>query len=104
MEDLRCIWESIKAWGPGAFFLLVMLYGAYKLLYKIGMNVGIKIVSALEKPAEALNSQARSMDRLTGSIETFVGRDQSEHREIMILQKVIIEKIENLRRGPDGRE
>jgi hypothetical protein len=103
MDDLRCIWDSIKSWGPGIFIAFVMLYGLYKLLYKIATNVGMKIVGALEKPAEALSSQAQSMDRLTNSIQSYVGRDQSEHREIMILQKVILEKIENLRSDRDGR-
>jgi len=99
-----CFAGWIKDWGPGILIAFVMLYGLYKLLYKIATNIGLKIVGALEKPADALSSQARSMDRLTNSIETFVGRDQSEHREIMILQKVILEKIENLRREADGRD
>lgn len=99
MEDLRCIWDSVKAWGPGILIAFVMLYGLYKLIFKIATNVGMKIVGALEKPADALTSQARSMDRLSSSIENFVGRDQSEHREIIILQKVILEKIEHLRSG-----
>ena len=103
MGDLRLIWESIKSWGPGIFIAFIMLYGLYRLIFKIATNVGLKIVSALEKPAEALSSQARSMDRLTTSIENFVCRDQSEHREIIILQKVILEKIENMRRE-DGRD
>ncbi len=102
MDDLRCIWDSVKNWGPGLILATLMLYGLYKLLYKIATNVGLKIVSALEKPAEALSSQAQSMDRLTGSIQSYVGRDQSDHREIIILQKVILEKIGNLRGDRDG--
>lgn len=82
---------------------LIMLYGLYKGLIRLGEKVGLKILSALEKPAAALNQQAESMDRLTHSIQEYVGRDQSEHREIIILQKVILEEIEKMRRDADDR-
>lgn len=104
MDDLRCTWDLIKAWGPGILIAFVMLYGLYKLLYKIATNVGLKIVGALEKPAEALSSQAQSMDRLTSSIQSYVGRDQSEHREIIILQKVILDEVRIIRGEADGRD
>lgn len=99
MDDLRCIWDSIKQWGPGLFIAFIMLYGLYKLLYKIATSVGIKIVGALEKPAEALSSQARSMDRLSNCIERSVDRDQLEHKEIIILQKVILEEVKKIKEG-----
>jgi hypothetical protein len=102
IEELRRMWEGLKDLGPGLFIAALMLYGLYKLLYKIATNVGLKIVGALEKPSEALSLQAKSMDRLTTSLEQFVGRDQSEHREIIILQKVMLEKIEHLRGDRDG--
>ena len=102
MDDLRWMWESIKAWGPGMFIGLAVLYAGYKLLFNLGKYAIRKIGEALEKPAEALSSQARSMDRLTVSIKDYMGRDQSEHREIIILQKVILEEVRNLRGGKDG--
>jgi hypothetical protein len=86
-------------WGPGLLIAVLMLYGLYKLLLRLGKDVGMKILGALEKPAAALSQQAESMDRLTTSIKEYTGRDQYEHKEIMILQKVILEKIENLRGG-----
>jgi len=91
--------NAIK-WGPGLLIALVMLYGLYRLIH----SIGLKIVGALEKPTAALMMQANSMDKLTGSIQAFVGRDQSEHREIIILQKVILQQIENLRGDRDGRD
>lgn len=83
--------NAIK-WGPGMVISLVMLYGLYRVILKI-----------FDKPTQALMNQAQSMDRLTSSIQDYVKRDQSEHREIIILQKVILNKIENLRgEGKDG--
>jgi hypothetical protein len=90
--------NSLIDWGPGMLIAALMLYGLFRLI----KNIGLKIVGALEKPAEALTQQAKSMDRLTTSLEQFVTRDQIEHREIIILQKVILDRIENLKRGRDG--
>jgi hypothetical protein len=74
----------------------LVLYGLYKLLLRLGKDVGLKIVGALEKPADALNRQAESMDKLTGSIQNFVDRDRSEHREMVVLQKVLVEGMGRL--------
>ena len=81
-------------WGPGMLIGVMILIGLYKIAIKLGRDVGLKIVAALEKPAQALNSQAQSMDRMTGSIQEFVGRDRSEHREIIILLKVVSERVD----------
>jgi hypothetical protein len=99
---LRCLANWITEWGPGILIALIMLYGLYKLVYKIAINVGLKIVAALEKPSEALSLQARSMDRLTESIQQYVSLDQTEHREIIILLKVIADKINRIEEKRDG--
>lgn len=104
MTDFVCVWETVKAWGPGMVIGIAMLYLGYRLLFGLGKYGIKKIGEALEKPAEALNMQAQSMDRLTTSIQSYVVRDQSEHREIIILQKVILEKIGNLGGEKDGRD
>jgi len=88
--------NAIK-WGPGLLIALIMLYGLYKLLFKLGRDVGLKIVGALEKPTDALGQQAASMDRLTLSIKDYVGRDANEHQEIIILQKVIRRELKETR-------
>ena len=102
MEDLRCVWDAVKAWGPGMFIGLAVLYLGYRLLFNLGKYAIRRIGEALEKPAEALSRQAASMDRLMISIESYVGRDQTEHREMMIMLKVISKSVENLREGKDG--
>ncbi len=89
-------------WGPGLLISLIMLYGLYKLLLRLGKEVGVKVVGALEKPAAALNQQAASMDRLTSSIQEYVGRDQTEHKEIILLLKVISNKVNRIEEAKDG--
>ena len=83
---------SILESGPGYILALIMLYG----LYRIIRGVGMKIVGALDKPTAALTTQANSMDRLTGSIQEYVARDRSEHREMIILLKVNAERLNNV--------
>jgi len=94
----------IKDWGPGLLIALVMLYGLYRLLLRIGEKVGIKIIDALEKPAAALDKQALAMDRLTDTFRDYVTCDRAEHREIIILQKIILEKIDRRKGDEDGRD
>jgi hypothetical protein len=79
--------------GPGLLLAVIMLIGLFKLI----KGIGLKIVAALEEPAKALTMQAKSMDRLTSSLEVFVGRDQTEHREIIILLKVIAGRLDHLK-------
>ena len=93
MEPLfQKAFNSLIDWGPGMLIAALMLYGLFRLI----KGIGLRIVEALEKPSGALNQQAMSMDRLTNALHAYVGRDLSEHREIIILQKIIIEKIERL--------
>lgn len=93
---LGCLIGWIRDWGPGLFIALIMLYGLYKLLLKLGKDVGIKIIGALEKPATALHLQAEAMDRLTGSIKDYVTHDRTEHREMIILLKLISDRLNKL--------
>lgn len=91
--------RSLFDWGPGLILAVVMLYGLYKLVHSVGM----KIVAALEKPTAALTTQANSMDRLTGSLQEYVARDRGEHREMIILLKLISSRMNTLEeRKTDG--
>lgn len=92
--------NSFIDWGPGMLIAALVLYGLYRLI----KSIGLKIVMALEKPSDALNRQAESMDKLTGSIQGFVDRDRNEHREIIILQKVLVDRFDHLETRLIGRE
>lgn len=84
--------NSLIDWGPGMLIAALILWGLYRFIKSVGM----RIVEALEKPSGALSQQAQSMDRLTQALHNYIARDLSEHREIIILQKIIIEKIERI--------
>jgi len=102
--------ECAVEWGPGMILALGIVFASYKFVSKVFLNVGMKIVGALEKPAaaltvqaEALTKQSVSMDRLTGALEEYVCRDRSEHREIIILLKVISERLDRMDERFEGK-
>src|SRR4030042_5405142 len=72
--------NSLFNWGPGMLIAALILYG----LFRLANGIGLKIVAALEKPAAALNRQAESMDKRTGSIQNFVDRDCSETPRMVV--------------------
>jgi len=62
------------------------------LIYRLTLSVGSKMVRAFESQAEAITRQAGSMEGLTKSIRDFVGRDSSEHREMLVLLRFIAQE------------
>lgn len=87
--------DSIIDHGPGMVLAIVILFGIYKLFRLLGL----RFVSSMEDQAKALTVQADSMKNLTQSLQQYMGRDQLEHKEIIILQKVILEEIKKVREG-----
>ncbi len=82
--------ESLIQWGPGMVMAALVLYGLFRLVN----TVGIKMVAASEQQAAALSAQAESMQALTKSLQDFVSRDNNEHKEILIMLKLIWQRIE----------
>ena len=81
MED-KLIVAALDA-GVGGMIAAMIIFLAYKLAGKFlgGTN-------------EALTRQAIAMEGLTDSIKEFVSRDNNEHKEILIMLKLIWTKIE----------
>jgi len=86
MEDalVRALVEA----GTGACFALVILVG----LYRLAGRLGTRFIEAQQGQAEALGRQAQSMEALTHSIQGFVTRDDSEHREMLVLLRFIAQR------------
>lgn len=79
-------------WGPGLLIGVLVLWG----LYRLAQGVGMKMVAASEKQAEAMAKQAHSMEGLKDSIHEFVMRDTTEHREMLVLLKFIAQRQQEL--------
>ncbi|GAB4389030.1 MAG: hypothetical protein Kow0025_11890 [Thermodesulfovibrionales bacterium] len=74
--------------GVGAFMAVLILIG----LYRISGRLGSRFIEAQQRQAEALGAQAQSIEGLTGSIRDFVGRDSSEHREMLVLLRFMAQQ------------
>ncbi len=85
--------------GGGLLIALTILLGLYRLADKHGTQ----FIQAQKDQAVAMGKQAESMDEMKTSIKEFIGRDNSEHREILILQKMTVDKLANLEERLNGR-
>jgi hypothetical protein len=79
--------------GGSAAIAIVLLVGIYRLANKFGVNF-----------LEAHEGQTKAINRLTDTLEKFINRDQNEHREMIILLKVLTEKMEGIEDGRKKRE
>jgi len=80
--------------GTGALMALIILVG----LYRMANRLGLEFVKAQKLQAEALARQAQSLEGLRESIQNFFMRDNSEHREMLVLLKYIAQKQEEMER------
>lgn len=80
--------KAVMNAGVGAFLAVLILVG----LYRIGGRLGSRFIEAQQRQAEALGAQAQSIEGLTGSIQDFIGRDSSEHREMLVLLRFIAQQ------------
>ena len=88
--------EAVINAGVGALIAIAIIFLAYKLASALLLKVGAEMVGAFRAQAEAMTRQAVSMEGLTKSLSEYVQRDNSEHREIIILLKVIADRIVHL--------
>ncbi len=94
------VWQALISAGGGLLIALVILLGLYRLADKHGSQ----FIEAQQQQAAALGRQAQSMEDMQTAMKEFIGRDNSEHREILILQKLTIDKLKTLEDSLNGRE
>jgi hypothetical protein len=80
--------KAIVNTGSGAVIALFMLVG----LYKIANRLGTRFIDAQVEQAEALGRQAQSMEGLTQAIQDSIKKDNSEHREMLVLLRFIAQQ------------
>lgn len=74
--------------GVGTLIALFILAG----LYRIAGRLGARFIEAQQSQAEALGAQAQSLEGLTRSVQDFVVKDNSEHREMLVLLRYIAQQ------------
>ena len=82
------IFKSLVFWGPGALIAGVLIYA----VYQFANNIGLKFIEAQRAQADALAAQAQSMEGLKISIQSFLTKDNSEHREMLVLLRFIAQQ------------
>ncbi len=86
--------------GVGAAIAFIVLIG----LYRIANRLGLEFVRAQQAQADALGRQAQSMEMLKDSVRELVTKDNSEHREMLVLLRYIAQdhtELERVRREHD---
>ena len=102
--DWPDIHKSLIWWGPGAVIAGLLILAFYRLADKFidkavtgFMSIGTDFVAAQKEQAVALGKVAQGTEGLRDSINSFVCRDNQEHREIIILLKYTREQVEQTR-------
>jgi hypothetical protein len=67
------------------------------VLYKLSMKFGVAFLATQEKIAEAMAQQAQSLCGVNAAIQTYIQRDNTEHREILLAVQVMGEHLKWLR-------
>ena len=78
--------------GGTAFIAGVIVFSAYKLLTRFG----VPFISSQHEIAKAMGQQAQSMSSMTDSVHDFIGRDHSEHKEILLGLQVVGKELKTL--------
>lgn len=98
--DIGDILKSLVFWGPGAVIAGYIIF----VLYKLANNLGFEFIKATREQTSALARQAQSMEDLGKSVREFVTKDSTEHREMIILLKVVAEEVKQVSEKVDGFE
>lgn len=85
--EVNEIFKALNFWGPGAVICGLMIFALYKLATFTISRFGDKFIASQVALAESAAKQAQSMEGLRDSIQGFVLRDNSEHREMLVLLK-----------------
>ncbi len=97
------ILKNVAYWGPGMIIAALMIYAFYRLADKFIekfvsglMSLGSDFVKAQKEQAVSLAKMAQGTEGLRECINTFVNRDNQEHREMILLQKYIRGEMEQM--------
>jgi hypothetical protein len=80
--------EALINAGVGAFIAVMVLVGIYRLVNRYFRD----FINVQRGQVEAVTRQARSMEALTGAIERSTRRDNSEHREMLVLLRFLAQQ------------
>ena len=80
--------EALLNAGAGSLIALFMMLGVYRIVN----GLGARFIEAEQRQAEALGAQAQAMAGLSSSVSEFMSKDNSEHREMLVLLRFIAQQ------------
>jgi len=98
--NINQLWVALINAGVGAFIAVIILVGIYKLAGRFTEQ----FIEAQNKQAEALGAQAQSMAGLSTAIRETLQRDTAEHREILIMLKVLVGEFKAVKEKLNGSD
>ncbi len=89
--------KAISIWGPGGALAAIIIF----LLYRLADKFIPSFIAAQQAMAAALSKLAEGTQGLKECLADAVKTDNTEHREMIILLKVIKDRLSDDRRGDD---
>lgn len=92
MNDLTIIKSLIDLGCTVVICALIVI-----VLYRLAVKFGAAFIAAQEKIAESMAQQAQSLCGMSTSIQNYIGKDNTEHREILLAMQVVAQELKWLR-------
>jgi hypothetical protein len=93
--------------GVGGFIAVLILVGLYYIVRSLGsrfVDSQARQAEAMGGVAQAMGGVAQGMASLTTSVEVALKRDSTEHREMLILLRILAGDIEKARNRAKGEQ
>lgn len=81
--------KSLSIWGPGGAIAVIVII----MLYRLADKFLPAFIAAQQAQAVSLAKLAEGSEGMKACLEAAVSRDNAEHREMIILLKVIKEEL-----------
>lgn len=88
VEILRILAEL----GSTVFVVVVGMAIAYRL----ALRFGVPFIDSQQKIADAMGRQAECLTNLQSTVHEYIGRDNNDHREILLSTQVVIQEMQTL--------
>lgn len=86
------IFKILAEMGGTVLITVLLIWFAWKVIEKFGTQ----FIQTQQQIAEAMCQQAQCMSDVKDTVTEFVGRDNSEHREILLSMQVVGRELQTL--------
>lgn len=105
--SLNPLYMQAVSSAAGTVIALFILWGIFRIINKFLtkiLELGEKFIVAQQAQAASQGAQAQTMATLTAALQESTGKDNSEHREIILTLSMIAKDVRRLGRTTDNKE